>query len=296
VCAADYDEDGDQDVYVGNYRLDPNQLWNNQGGMKGFKDVAQKAGVAGIFEQGAYGHTIGPSFGDLDGDGLFDLVVPNLAHPRFIEFSDPTTLYFNNGDGTFAGFEPPEKGIVYDETHSDSVLLDADGDGDLDVFLTSVYEGRRSFLYYNDGKGGFADRTYHAGILHLNGWGAAAADVDGDFDVDLIANRLFVNQDPQGGHHLAVKLVGGAVPGKTDGVSNRDAIGAVVTAKLTDRTLVRQVEGGTGVGCQNSSVLHFGLGSAKTVPELIVSWPSGKVTKLADVAADKLLVVQEVTP
>ncbi len=296
VCTADYDVDGDPDVYVGNYRLDPNQLWNNQGGMKGFKNVAPEAGVAGIFEQGSYGHTIGPSFGDLDGDGLFDLVVPNLAHPRFFEFSDPTTLYFNNGDGTFAGFEPPEKGILYDETHSDSVLFDADADGDLDLFLTSVYEGRRSFLYYNDGTGAFTDRTYQAGILHLNGWGAAAADVDGDLDVDLVANRLFLNQDPGNGHHLAVRLVGGAAPGKTEGVSNRDAIGAVVTAKLTDRTLVRQVEGGTGVGCQNSGVLHFGLGAVKTVPELIVTWPSGKVTTLKDVAADKLLVVQEIAP
>ena len=292
ICVADYDEDGDPDVYVGNYRLDPNQLWNNLGNGMGFEDVGAAAGVKGIYEQGAYGHAIGPGFADLDGDGHFDLLLPNLAHPRFFDFSDPTTLYVNQGDGTFVGWEPPTRGIVYDETHSDSTLFDADNDGDVDVFLTSVYVGRRSFLYLNDGAGYFTDATWEAGILHLNGWGAATADVDGDGDQDLLANRLFLNEH-EGGHWLEVKLVGGATPGATAGWSNRDAIGAVVDADLGDRVLVRQVEGGTGVGCQNSAILHFGLADLATVPTLTVRWPSGSVTTLYDVQADQLLEILE---
>lgn len=292
VCVSDYDEDGDPDVYVGNYRLDPNQLWNNLGNGMGFEDAAAAAGVKGIYEQGAYGHAIGPGFADLDGDARFDILLPNLAHPRFIDFSDPTTLYINDGDGTFTGFEPPTRGIVYDETHSDSTLFDADNDGDVDVYLTSVYTGRRSYLYLNDGTGNFTDETYSAGILHLNGWGGAAADVDGDGDQDLVAHRLFLNEH-EGGHWLEVKLVGGATPGAATGWSNRDAIGAVVEADLDDRVLARQIEGGTGVGCQNSAVLHFGLADLTTVPTLTVKWPSGKTTVLEDVAADQLLEIFE---
>lgn len=293
VCVADYDEDGDPDIYVGNYRLDPNQLWQNLGPGQGFDDVAVKAGVVGVFEQMAYGHTIGPSWGDLDGDGLFDLVVANLAHPRFYDFSDPTTLYFNNGDATFTAFETPEKGILFDETHSDSVLFDSDNDGDLDLFLTSVYEGRRSYLYGNDGTGMYSDITYDAGITHYNGWGAASADVDNDGDADLVAHRLFRNDSSTGNHYLQVKLTGSATPEETEGLSNRDAIGAVVRAEVGGQLILRQVEGGKGVGCQNSSVLHFGLGMADKVDSLSVTWPSGKTSDLADIPGDQLFELAE---
>ena len=293
VCVADYDGDGDPDIYVGNYRLDPNQLWQNLGGMNGFDNVAVEAGVIGIFEAMSFGHTIGPSFGDLNNDGLWDLVVPNLAHPRFFDFSDPTTVYFNNGDGTFQGFETPEKGILYDETHSDSVLFDADNDGDLDLYLTSVYVGRRSQLYSNDGEGHFTDVTYDAGIKHFNGWGAAAADVDNDGDLDLVAHRLFVNQHENGNQSLQVKLTGGASPGNAAGLSNRDAIGAVVKVTASDNTWYRQVEGGTGTGCQNSSVLHFGLGALTAVDSIEVTWPSGKTTKLGSTEAGQVIEISE---
>ncbi len=292
VCVADYDADGDPDIYVGNYRLDPNLLWQNQGGEGGFKEVGAASGTRGNLEQGAYGHTIGPSFGDLDGDGWFDLLVPNLAHPRFFSFSDPTIVYLNNRDGTFRGLEPPDAGILYDETHSDSTLFDADNDGDLDLFLTAVYEGRRSYLYLNDGTGQFSDGTWEAGILHLNGWGAAAADLDNDGDQDLAANRIFQNQAP-GGNWLQLRLVGGARPGDHLGWSNRDAIGAVVRVTAGPRTLTRQVEGGKGVGCQNSARLHFGLGDQGGPVAVQVLWPSGRTTSLEALATGQLHVIDE---
>lgn len=292
VCVADYDADGDPDIYVGNYRLDPNQLWKNQGNLSGFQEVSSSAGVKGNWEFGSYGHTIGPSWGDLDNDGLLDLVVPNLAHPRFLGFSDPTTVYMNNGNGSFEAFETPDKGILYDETHSDSVLFDADNDGDLDLFLTAVYEGRRSYLYENDGAGTFSDSTYPAGIRHFNGWGCAAADVDGDGDLDLAAHGLYLNGNADG-HYLKVKLTGGAAPGATAGLSNRDAIGARVVAAIGTATQVRQVEGGKGTGCQNGRVLHFGLGGYQLVDSLTVFWPSGKFTELKEITADQTVNITE---
>jgi len=113
VCVADHDGDGDPDIYLGNYRLNPNQLWENRGA-DGFKDVAATAGVAGTwFIGGAYGHTIGPSFGDLDGDGRWDIVVPNLAHPRFADWSDPTYLHFAKGDGTYTTTPAADRGIRF---------------------------------------------------------------------------------------------------------------------------------------------------------------------------------------
>ena len=301
LCVADYDGDGDADVYVGNYRLDPNQLWQNQGGMKGFEDVAWDAGVKGNFVSGAWGHAIGPSWGEFNGDGLMDLIVPNLDHPRFYSFSDPTILYLNNGDGTFMGlesqpFEPSTSGILYDETHSNSTVFDFDNDGDHDLFLTSVYEGRRSYLYANDGSGVFTDVTYTAGIRHFNGWGSAAADVDGDGDQDLMAHHLLFNQAVEQGavNYLVVRLVGGASVDVTEGFSNRDAIGALATLTVGSQTIVRQVEGGTGVGCQNGRDLHFGMGTAGSASSLGILWPSGKQTTITSgLDAGQVLVVNE---
>ena len=295
VAPADYDGDGTMDIYVGNYRLWANFLWRN--GPEGYADVAADAGVAGILNRDlswqTYGHTIGAAWGDLDGDGWLDLLVANLAHPRFIEFSDPTVVYINQADGTFEGRYAPDAGILYDETHSDALLADFDNDGDLDAYLTSVYEGRRAYLYANDGQGRFSDRTYAAGVLALNGWGSAAADVDADGDLDLVSGGLFLNRGTPGQHYLQVHLSGGARPGDLDGWSNRDAVGAQVVLQVGERTLIQQVSGGRGLSCQDSRVLHFGLGPAEQVETLEVRWPSGRRQLLEAVQAGQRVEVDE---
>lgn len=263
---ADYDEDGWQDIFVSNYRLDFNFLWRNRGWGR-FDMVAGDAGVGGEEIQGAYGHTIGSEWGDFDGDGHLDLFTANLAHPRFIEFSDKSMLYVSSGppDWTFTDVREAA-GIGYYETHSDTALGDYDNDGWLDLFVTGIYKGYRSFLYRNLGALSFEEATYPEGIFVDNGWGAAWADMDNDGDLDLAVRGGPFRNDAPRGNWIEIRLVGQT--------ANRAAIGARVRLTAGGRTQTRQVEGGKGTTTQNSLTLHFGLGQATQADRVEISWPT----------------------
>ncbi len=281
VTTGDVDQDGDADLYVANYRLDKNFFLENVGDGT-LTDIANDNGTRGDLSRGAYGHSIGAAFGDIDNDGDFDLVVGNLAHPFYYGFSDRSNVFIHDGAGGFVD-ERDERGIYYRETHSNPTLFDADNDGDLDLFITAVYAGRDSDFYRNDGTGHFRLDNHESGLVQQNGWGSAAADYDQDGDVDLVAYALFRNDTAEAGGSLQVTAVGDAGRG---GLSNRSAIGAVVEVTAGDERWLRQVSGGSGTGVQDSLTQHFGLGAAAGPLTVSVRFPGGPTVTVADVAAD----------
>lgn len=285
VNFVDFDNDGDMDVFVSNYRLDPNFLYVNQGDGT-FKELAQKYGVQGVKKPPSYyGHTIGSVFADFDNDGDFDLFSANLAHPWFIDVSDMSMLFENEGAPEYKFTERTcESGIFYEETHSHPAVADIDNDGDLDLFITSVYDGRYSFFFIQTEPWKFVDYTREAGTIEDNGWGAAFCDFDNDGKIDLISKKLYHNTSAQG-HWLEVKLIGTK--------SNRSAIGAKVYVKSGELNLLRYVSGGSGTGCQDSMVLHFGLGDNSKIEEVKAVFPSGIERTLKDVKADQKLTIVE---
>ena len=292
ATACDFDQDGDIDVYVSNYRLEPNVLWVNDG--KGqFRDVAPQHNAMATSAGFGGGHSIGSAWGDFDNDGLIDLFAGNFAHVDSRGDQPKSRFLRNLGKETGHTFQDMGTcGVFYQESYASPSAGDYDNDGDLDLFFTTVYGtasfGRKNFpvLYRNDGKFAFIDVTAAAGVAKLSPtYQAAWADYDNDGDLDLIsAGRLFQNQGAPG-RWLKVRLAG-------DGVAvNRSAIGAQARIALPDRTLTRQVEAGTGEGNQNDLTLHFGLGQPATPVTLEVFWPNGTTQTIPDVETNRLVSI-----
>lgn len=290
ITATDFDEDGDLDVYVSNYRLEPNLLYQNDGN-GAFMEVGKEFGVWGDGSNTDFGHTIGSCWGDLDNDGHVDLFIGNFSHPP--RHQDRPKFMKNLGPEHGFRFEDKTvgAGLHWQESYASPALGDYDNDGDLDLYLTTVYSrGRggienRPVLYRNDGGWRFIDVTKKSGLSLLPRTHQAAwADYDNDGDLDLItADRLFRNEGTS--HHwLKIRLVGA-------GNVNRSAIGAQVRIRLVDRILTRHVETGTGAGNQHDPTLHFGLGSHADKVELEILWPHGSVQKITT-DVDRTIIVK----
>lgn len=111
-----------------------------------------------------------------------------------------------------------------------------------------------------------------------DGRGVAVADFNNDGKLDLVMNAnnetpvLYMNNLKKVGNSVELKLVGT--------VSNRDAIGACVWLTAGGKTMMRQVEAGSGYASEMMLPLHFGLGKAEQVNRIEIRWPSGRVQHL----------------
>ncbi|MDA3895531.1 MAG: FG-GAP-like repeat-containing protein [Desulfobacteraceae bacterium] len=274
VTWTDINMDGFCDIVVANYRLDPNFLWlNNQSVLTESADVF---GMRGYETEGAFGHSVGPVSGDLDNDGNLDVFITNLAHPRYIEFSDVNMMLMSQGlpDYQFAD-QYKESGILFEETNSDPALRDIDNDGDLDLYMSSIYPGRYSHLYQNDGKGFFTDISWMSGTRVGNSWGSAFADFDNDGFADLLVAsadgvHLFKNNG-NSNHWVKVKIY--------DTQCNRFGIGCRVTVKYGSKQQVREVTAGRGSGSQDALAPIFGLGDYEGSVEIVAKTLCGDILK-----------------
>ena len=291
VAPADFDNDGKQEILVTNYRLNRNFCWKQIDTL--FVDVAALYGLAGTYKQGYYGHSIGADWGDYDNDGDLDLFVANLAHPRFLDISDKSMLLRNDG----LAFRVVEQdtiyywqftnvtesaGITYDELHSDPLFIDADNDGFLDIFITSIYENDRSYLYHNNGNGTFTDITWLAGARVFNGWGNACGDLDRDGLLDIVVGsgngiRILHNGTKTKNKALYFKPVwkGDNIYVESDTtlfgkVPQSPAFGVrmeitVKGARGKKHKLIRELCSAKGTASQNAPELHFGIGTDKVI-------------------------------
>ena len=287
VTWVDYNNDGLQDVWVGNYQFKPNYLFENQGDGT-FVDRAEDLGLLKDDKGFWGGHTYGGDWADFDNDGDMDLFEPNLSHPRTMPYSDDSRLLVNQGP---PGYEFIDKfdalGFTYDEGDVNAAFADFDNDMDLDLVISSLYQGHYSKFYRNDGAQGFVDITYETGTAVHDATGAVWADVDEDGDLDLFINdrrgknrlQLFLNRVGQDNNWVELVLVGTQ--------SNRGAVGARVSLTAAGITQMREIKGGgRHSNAQDSAVVHFGLADNDTIDEVVVRWPGGELQTLDAVIAN----------
>jgi tetratricopeptide (TPR) repeat protein len=185
VEAADYDSDGDVDLYVGSYdqasSTYKHYLLNNDMGR--FKDVSEEAGIKHSGKESS------AAFADYDNDGFLDL---------FIVREDGDILYRNAGKGVFENVT--DKAQVGSKTGGNRALFfDMDHDGDLDLYET---RSNSNMMFRNNGDGTFQEQAEKMGMSckNANSREAAFADFDDDGDIDLFvvnenaSNTLFSNQ------------------------------------------------------------------------------------------------------
>ena len=189
------------------------------------------------------------------------------------------------------------------------VVAAADFDNDMDVDLYQTCTGPvanlPNRLLANDGKGNFelvADAGGAAGSLRGRGDAVALADYDRDGFIDIFITNgrdptsPFVADGPHqlfrnlgnDNHWLEIDLKGTQ--------SNRDGIGARVELQTGDVIQVREQSGGMHRICQNHQRLHFGLAGHRQADRVTVTWPSGTVQHLHDVAVDQILHIEEPSP
>lgn len=293
VTACDFDQDGDLDVYVSNYRLQPNLLWIGDGS-GAFAEQAAKYNAVATSSGFGGGHAIGAAWGDFDNDGRFDLFAGNFAH-RDNRGDQPKSRFLRNR-GAQEGYTFEDRGtcgVFYQESYASPAAGDYDNDGDLDLLFTTVYGtasfGKKNYpvLLRNDGGFAFADGTSDAGVGGLAPtYQVAWADFDNDGDLDVACGGKLLVNGGNPNHWLKVVLYG-------DGSAvNWSAVGAQARIELDGGIVTRQVEGGTGEGNQNELALHFGLGAYTGRVDLEITWPNGSVQTVEDIGMDYVAAVR----
>ena len=187
---ADYDNDGDKDLYVSNDG--PNRLYQNDG-TGHFSDVAEAAGVLSTTDD------VSAAWGDYDNDGYLDLYVVSNSPCLPPLFYEQDHLFHNEGDGTFTDQTSLLPAASTFGAGFQAAWLDYDGDGDQDLYLANDRWGPApdaNHLWRNEGRGLggtwlFTDVSAdsQAGYF-INSMGIAVGDFDRDLRLDFAISNV----------------------------------------------------------------------------------------------------------
>jgi hypothetical protein len=301
VVAADVNQDGWIDLYVGN-DLNPNSLFLNRGDGT-FRDVSELSGAA-YDHAGRSQAGMGVEAADANGDGRLDLFVTN--------FAGETNTFYENINGELF-HDATQRYRLADESIPwvgwGTAFADFDLDGWLDLVVTNGHvDDNRQFLgqqapyaapplAWRNIQGQFEFLGAEAGPYFTEdhvGRGLAAGDLDNDGDQDLVIvhqdHRPALLRNDRGSRRspthrsVDVLLIGAQ--------ANRDAVGSIAVLRAGGREMLRSVNGGGTYLSAHEKRLVFGLESGAREAVLEVRWSGGGKTVHAVEAGGKSVIIQ----
>ena len=298
VVFSDYDDDGDQDIYVAN-DVGPNFYFENKGGGV-FVDSSWESGGS-VNEHGEAEGSMGLTVGDYNNDTRLDIFITN-----FVEQSN--TLYENEGNNKFVD-QTASRGLFatgLNDSGWGTRFIDFDNDGWLDIYIVNGHTDERlekriptdtyaqpNYMLRNVNAERFVDVSQAVGLRDLRdkvGRGSAFADFDNDGDVDvLVINK---NDKPtlirnDGGNRLnwiAIRALGVT--------SNRDGIGTKILVESDGLRRGFEVRASESYLSSNDMRVHVGLGTA-TSASIEIRWPAGQQDRYEAVPANRFYLAVE---
>lgn len=304
VVAADFHGDGKLSLYVANDTTG-NFYFVNQAVRRGdpleFRDLALPAGLA-FDRDGMAQASMGIAIGDGDEDGMLDLFVTHFYMQSNTYYRQVATDFFEDATQVMGLREPSMPLLAFG-----TQFIDFENDGTLDLVLACGHVDdfrhtgqpymMKPQVFSNRGGGQFVELD-GAAIgeyfqRELLGRSLALIDWDRDGRQDFAVLHLYepvsllANRTEDSGNYLNLHLRGVRCA--------RDAIGAIAYATIGDRSIMRQLTAGDGFQCSSQRMIHFGVGDAAQVDELVIRWPSGTQETFTGVPVNREVILIEGT-
>lgn len=285
----DFDNDGDVDFYIAHCRQG-----QPSGDLRRF-DVLFENNGANVFTSNAAAHGLSSdeqdwtsSFGDVDNDGDFDLVL--TGH----EAGNTNRLMLNDGSGNFTF----SSALSFGSTPQQSFMEDFDNDGWIDVLFSGTTQ---QVMHRNNGDGTFTVVS-NATLGFTGTWiSFAAGDLNHDGKIDIYSSYgsiynnpsasdddvYWMNSTTNNNNFLTLDLRGTT--------SSDGALGARVYIYGPWGVQTREVRASESYGTMNSFKLHFGLGTASTVDSVVINWPASPNQTIVNPTINQFLVITEGT-
>lgn len=282
ISFEDINHDLRPDICISNDKVFENKMYTNLGNST-FNDISVTSNTNIKVD------AMNSSTADVDRDGDLDLFISNNPGGN--------VLFRNNGDETFTDISTIA-GVAINKNCWAANFLDVENDGDLDLYICNAFTSDKTNpLLINNGAGIFTEPLAATGGIEGDDKDKSYCNVRGDFNndglEDLVVSNLDVAQikvwknDNQNPNHHWIKL-------NLDGTaSNKDGVGAWVTAHKGANVYTRYSNAGNGYLGQNSDYVLIGLGIHTQIDSLVIEWPSGIVDPLINPVLDQTLTVVE---
>lgn len=302
----DFDNDNDLDVLVANdfgNRSTPNLLYRNEYPDNKFTEI----GAERNFDYGINAMGIGVC--DVNMDGWMDYLVTNIQISPFFINQGGEAAFVEESVARGTGYATigTESGVRTIPVSWGVNFFDVDHDMDTDLYITngslnpSLAPNPNIVLENVNGR--FLDRGFFSRANdHSIGRGSVVFDYDRDGDLDLLVvnqgpfsdenvgvvfrgTRLFRNENDSQNNWIKVKLEGAR--------SESNGIGSRIEAYVGETMMVREIYGGSSHESQNTTIAHFGLGTAASLDSIVVKWSAGGRQVLMEVEANQQIAIVE---